>query len=79
MPCRRRPRSCQCHLLASSWRSTWKSRARKGGCPLYKTGEKPGKGTYQCTSCEQIVVLNEESDALPPCPKCDGTTYRKLS
>jgi DNA-directed RNA polymerase subunit RPC12/RpoP len=53
-------------------------RAGKGVDVMYKTGEKPGKGTYQCTACGQTVVLDDNSDTLPPCPKCDGTTFRKL-
>lgn len=40
------------------------------------TGEKPGKGTYTCTNCGQVVVLDDDSDKLPPCPHCDGTEYR---
>ncbi len=43
----------------------------------YKTGEKPGKGTYVCTDCNQIVVLNDVTDTLPPCPRCSNTTYTK--
>ncbi len=39
------------------------------------TGEKPGRGTYVCTSCGQSVTLDDDSDTLPPCPKCNGTTY----
>jgi Zn finger protein HypA/HybF involved in hydrogenase expression len=39
------------------------------------TGEKPGKGTYECTNCGQKVVLNDGDDCLPPCPNCDGTDY----
>ena len=45
---------------------------------MYKTGEKPGKGTYQCVADGQTVVLDDASDTLPPCPKCGGTTFRKL-
>lgn len=41
----------------------------------YNTGEKPGKGTYQCTSCPQTVTLDDDSDKLPPCPKCSGTEF----
>ena len=40
------------------------------------TGEKPGKGTYTCKSCGQTVVLNDESDTLPPCPSCAKTEFR---
>ncbi len=40
------------------------------------TGEKPGIGTYQCTKCGQNVHLDDKTDTLPPCPKCDGTNYR---
>ncbi|TFI61427.1 rubredoxin-like protein [Carnobacterium divergens] len=41
------------------------------------TGEKPGIGTYTCTSCGQNVRLDDSSDKLPPCPSCSGTTYMK--
>ncbi len=45
---------------------------------MYKTGEKPGKGTYKCTNCGQIVELDNNSDTLPPCPHCRNTTYYKI-
>ena len=41
---------------------------------MCKTGEKPGKGTYRCTSCGTTVTLDDHDDRLPPCPKCEGTT-----
>lgn len=40
------------------------------------TGEKPGKGTYICTECGKTVRLDDDSDTLPPCSKCDGTNFR---
>lgn len=39
------------------------------------TGEKPGKGAYTCDNCGQVVVLDDISDTLPPCPKCQETEY----
>ncbi len=39
------------------------------------TGEKPGKGTYVCKNCGQSVVLDDDTDTLPPCPNCSGTEY----
>lgn len=45
---------------------------------MYKTGEKPGKGIYQCTKCGQLVRLDDHTDTLPPCPKCGNTTYYKV-
>ena len=45
---------------------------------MYKTGEKPGKGTYQCTKSGTIVVLNDNTDRLPPCPTCNNVYYRKI-
>ena len=39
------------------------------------TGEKPGKGTYNCTKCGKVVVLDDDTDTLPPCPKCSGTDF----
>lgn len=44
---------------------------------MYRTGEKPGMGTYQCTECGQLVILDDNTDTLPPCPKCGNTTYTK--
>ena len=46
---------------------------------IYKTGEKPGKGTYICTNCDEEVILDDVTDTLPPCPKCHNTEYKKLS
>lgn len=43
----------------------------------YNTGEKPGKGTYHCTKCGCEVVLDDDTDTLPPCPKCNHTEYTK--
>jgi len=40
------------------------------------TGEKPGKGRYVCINCGQVVILDNDDDVLPPCPKCDGTEFR---
>ena len=42
------------------------------------TGEKPGKGTYECTACGTRVVLDDASDTLPPCPKCSKTNFIKV-
>lgn len=39
------------------------------------TGEKPGAGTYTCDNCGQVVVLDDDSDRLPACPKCHETEY----
>ena len=46
---------------------------------MYTTGEKPGKGRYRCTECGHIIHLDDDSDALPPCPVCDNTTWNKVS
>ncbi|MFC4305777.1 zinc ribbon-containing protein [Cohnella boryungensis] len=40
------------------------------------TGEKPGIGIYTCKNCGTSVLLDDNSDRLPPCPKCSGTEYR---
>ncbi|WP_427977008.1 zinc ribbon-containing protein, partial [Agarivorans sp.] len=42
---------------------------------MSSTGEKPGKGVYVCTKCGQKVVLDDTSDTLPPCPRCQETEY----
>ncbi len=44
---------------------------------MYTTGEKPGKGTYYCSNCGTKVRLDDNSDTLPPCPKCSKTKFHK--
>jgi len=48
----------------------------------YDIGEKPGKGTYQCTTCTKWkVTLDDSSDRLPPCGNCAKgarVKYRKV-
>ena len=45
---------------------------------MHKTGEKPGKGKYICTNCGQVVILDNNMDTLPPCPRCANTTFIKV-
>ena len=44
----------------------------------YKCGEKLGKGTYVCKKCGSEKVLNDFTDALPPCSKCDNCEFDKI-
>lgn len=44
---------------------------------MYTTGERPGAGTYICTECGRKIVLDDNTDTLPPCPYCNATTYDK--
>lgn len=32
---------------------------------MYRTGEKPSKGTYVCIKCGTVVVLDDGTDTLP--------------
>ena len=45
----------------------------KSNC-IVKTGEKPGKGSYNCTNCNTEVTLGEY-DKMPPCPKCSNNEF----
>jgi len=45
---------------------------------MVSTGEKPGKGSYKCTKCGQLVVLDQNSDTMPPCPRCNNTTFAEI-
>lgn len=42
------------------------------------TGEKPGKGRYKCKKCGFVLTLDDNTDTLPPCPKCHYTEFTKL-
>ncbi|MBV7275644.1 zinc ribbon-containing protein [Clostridium thailandense] len=44
---------------------------------IYKAGDKPGKGTYICTTCGEKIVINDENDTLPSCPVCGDIKYEK--
>lgn len=44
----------------------------------YSTGQKPGAGDYECTKCDEIITLDDDTDTLPPCPKCNNTEFIKL-
>lgn len=48
----------------------------KGVATMSTTGEKPGKGTYVCVNCGQTVTLDDDTDTLPPCPRCNGAEFR---
>jgi len=43
----------------------------------FKSGTAPGKGTYKCTRCGKIVVLETDEDLLPICPKCGNENYHR--
>ena len=56
---------------------TIKNNKKKGGAKMSSTGEKPGKGTYICKKCGTKVILDNDNDALPHCPKCNHTEFDK--
>ena len=39
------------------------------------TGDRPGKGTYVCMTCGQKVVIKDDDEKLPVCPKCHGSMW----
>jgi hypothetical protein len=45
----------------------------------YTCGQKPGKGTYRCTKDYEIIHLDQDSDVLPPCPKCNACSWDKIT
>jgi rubrerythrin len=44
---------------------------------IYRTGDKPGEGTYRCTVCGRRVVLHDD-EALPECFSCKASTWTKV-
>lgn len=47
---------------------------------VYDTGEKfaTKAGKYKCLRCGKVITLDEDTDRLPPCPKCNGTEFVKV-
>lgn len=44
----------------------------------WHTGEIVGIGTLECKSCGEQIHFHQTGH-IPPCPKCRGTTYRRIS
>lgn len=44
----------------------------------WHTGEITGIGTLQCKSCGEKLHFHHTGH-IPPCPKCHGTSFRRLS
>lgn len=45
----------------------------------FRSGQKPGAGTYFCINCNQEIMLSNNNDALPPCPNCNGVEFKKYN
>ena len=43
----------------------------------YNCGQKPGKGIYICNKCGEDLVLDDTTDTLPPCAKCNNCKFDK--
>ena len=46
---------------------------------IYRSGERPGVGTYVCTNCNQRIMLDDEMAVIPPCPNCQGVNFKKYN
>jgi len=44
----------------------------------WHTGEVTGIGTLECKSCGEKLHFHKTGH-IPPCPKCNGTRYRRVS
>lgn len=44
----------------------------------WHTGEITGIGTLECKSCGELLHFHHTAH-IPPCPRCRGTKYRRLS
>ena len=44
----------------------------------FATGRAPGPGTFFCLDCSSQISL-QESDRLPECPRCGGSSFRRDS
>lgn len=45
--------------------------------PPYHTGEVTGPGTLYCAYCNEELHFHHTA-RIPPCPRCHGTTFRRL-
>lgn len=52
--------------------------ARAEALGEWHTGEISGIGTLECKSCGEQLHFHRTGH-IPPCPKCHGTTFRRIS
>ncbi len=45
---------------------------------MVSTGDKPGKGTYQCVNCGELMIVRNPNDTLPPCSRCSNTQFEEV-
>lgn len=43
------------------------------------TGSYPGVGIYYCKTCGKTLRLDESTDRMPPCSKCDSTVFDRIT
>ena len=43
----------------------------------FRSGQKSGVGTYICINCNQEIMLDDNNEVIPPCPKCNGVNFTK--
>jgi hypothetical protein len=43
---------------------------------LYRTGDITAPGQFECVACGELLKLRKTGH-LPPCPKCQGTGFRR--
>jgi len=43
----------------------------------FKCGQKPGSGRYVCINCGEDLNLDDDTDPLPPCAKCEKCEFEK--
>ena len=63
-------------IIGAAWAQISYKKAL-GGEMTYKCGEKPGKGWYVCIACGEDLYLDQDTDTLPPCAKCEKCEFRK--
>lgn len=44
----------------------------------YHAGEIAGPGTLTCSQCGEVIRF-KQAEKIPPCPKCQGSVYRRAS
>jgi DNA-directed RNA polymerase subunit RPC12/RpoP len=44
----------------------------------YHTGHRPGRGLYLCIFCGMKLILDDNKDRLPPCPRCHRTRFNRI-
>lgn len=45
---------------------------------MYSSGDVVKKGKYKCVTCDEKIIIKNDGEVLPECPKCKAFLWEKM-